>query len=90
MDSLARDLRFDPARMLGENGEMLPLRDMPEDVRRALRGFEYDAKGRPKVRFPEQTAAREQAMKHFGLYEKDNNQKPPPLYMAVEFVRPAK
>jgi hypothetical protein len=34
----------------------------------------------------DKTAAREQAMKHFGLYERDNNQKPfcvPPVIQVV-------
>ena len=39
-----------------------------------------------KVRFPEKTAAREQLMKHFGLYEKDNRQRPAIPPILVKFV----
>lgn len=86
--SLARDVRFDPAKMLDENGNMKPIAEMDEDTRLALRGMEHYAEfaGRGedreqvgttvKVKFPEKTAAREQGMKHFGMYEADNRQKP--------------
>ena len=86
--SLARDVRFDPAKLFDENGVMRPISEMDEDTRLALRGTkvyeEYHGRGEDRekigetveVKFPEKTAAREQAMKHFGLYERDNLQKP--------------
>jgi len=83
MASLARDLRFDPARLYNADGSLKSILKMDEDTRLALRGLEItfirDGKGKvirrtAKVKFPEKTAAREQAMKHFGLYEKDNDQ----------------
>lgn len=78
MASLARDLRFDPVRVFNGGG-LIPFEKMDEDTRRAIRGLSYDAHGRPNIKFPEQTAAREQGMKHFGLYEADNKQKPAPV-----------
>jgi hypothetical protein len=105
MRSLARDIRFDPAKMLDERGQLKPLADMDEDTRLALRGMEHYAEfvGRGedreqrgttvKVKFPEKTAAREQGMKHFGLYELDNRQKPAPtvnvgiLTVPLEFAK---
>lgn len=101
MRSLARDLRFDPAKMLDERGQIKPLHEMDEDTRLALRGLEHEAlfvgRGEDrtqigtvhKVKFPEKTAAREQAMKHFGLYELDNRQKPAPtVNVGVLTVQP--
>ena len=38
--------------------------------------MEVDAEGKIKYRTPDKTAAREQAMKHFGRYDRDNTQKP--------------
>lgn len=93
MRSLARDIRFDPAKMLGKDGQLLPIAEMDEDTRLALRGMEHFAEFQgsgedrehvgttTKVKFPEKTAAREQGMKHFGLYEMDNKQKPPAVLM---------
>lgn len=87
--SLARDLRFDPAKLYKEDGSLRPIHEMDEDTRLALRGAEVDeiaiGKGAEravighttKVKFPEKTAAREQGMKHFGLYEKDKDPAPP-------------
>lgn len=102
MRSLARDLRFDPAKMLDAQGNLLPISMMDEDTRLALRGMEHYAEfiGRgedrervgttSKVKFPEKTAAREQAMKHFGLYEADNRQKPAPsVAIGILTVRPS-
>jgi phage terminase small subunit len=89
--SLARDIRFDPAKLYNEDGSMKAIHELDEDTRLALRGVETleEFAGRgddreltgytKKVKFPEKTAAREQGMKHFGLYEEDNKQQPPTL-----------
>ena len=53
----------------------------------ALR-VERDADGNVKYRSPDKTAAREQAMKHFGLYERDNSQKPPRLVVHAPGEKP--
>ena len=86
--SLARDVRFDPAKLYRPDGSILPIHEMDEDTRLALRGVEVDeltagsGENRSvigqtvKVKFPEKTSAREQGMKHFGLYKKDNEQQP--------------
>lgn len=88
MASLARDLRFDPATMFGADGKLLKVDQMPYETRMALRGAEItEVKAgsgedalvigyTSKVKFPEKTSARDQAMKHYGLYERDNEQKP--------------
>lgn len=92
LNSLARDLRFDPAKLFytdgPDKGKFKPVWEMDEDTRLALRGVEFDeitvgsgdektVIGRTaKVKQPEKTAAREQGMKHFGLYKEDNDQKP--------------
>jgi phage terminase small subunit len=87
--SLARDIRFDPAKLYNDDGSLKAIKDLDEDTRLALRSVEVDeikeGNGKErivvghttKVKFPEKTAAREQGMKHFGMYERDNSQKPP-------------
>lgn len=95
--SLARDIKFDPASVFHKDGRPKMVHEIDEPTRVALRGYKVRAitKGTGKkmkvigydveVKFPEKTAAREQAMKHFGLYERDNKQKPfytpPALYI---------
>lgn len=96
---LANGVRFDPARMYDPaTGSLLSVKDMPLEIRRELEGVEVQELGAPgevlmarthKVKFSGKTARREQAMKHFGLFEKDNSQKPqqlPPVFniIAVE------
>lgn len=86
MASLARDLNFDPARLFDEDGRLKKIHELDPDTRMALRGVDVDDDGTLKIKFPEKTAAREQAMKHFGLYERDNKQKPfytPPQLVIV-------
>jgi phage terminase small subunit len=41
---LARVCFFDPATMFGADGRLLPVPEMPEDARRALHGFDVQAK----------------------------------------------
>lgn len=99
LEDLAQARRFDPAKMYGEDGRLLPVRDMPPEIRMHLEGVEIDeiAVGRgkdrvvightSKVRFPKKSVAREQAMKHLGLFEKDNTQRTDPiaaLFAAIE------
>lgn len=86
--SATRDIRFDPGKLYNEDGGLKPIHELDEDTRLALRGMEqfdeFAGRGEDreligytkKLKFPEKTAAREQLMKHFGLYELDNKQKP--------------
>jgi phage terminase small subunit len=89
LQSLARDIRFDPAKLYNEDGTFKKVHELDEDTRLALRSVEVDEIGMgrgaervvvghtTKVKFPEKTAARDQGMKHFGLYKRDNEQQPP-------------
>lgn len=90
LEDLAQAKRFDPAKLYAADGSLLPVRDMPEEVRLQLEGVEVDeiavGKGEDrtvigqtsKVKFPKKSVVRDQAMKHFGLYKADNEQKPAP------------
>lgn len=92
--SLARELRFDPADLYDEWGNIKPIHEIPEDARKCLVGMETAQVGSPdapvmvqKVKWINAANARDQAMKHLGLYEKDNAQKTDPvrdLIMAIQ------
>lgn len=92
--SLARELRFDPADLYDEWGNIKPIHEIPEDARMCLVGMETAQVGSPeapvmvqKVKWVSAAQAREQAMKHLGMYEKDNAQKTDPvrdLIMAIQ------
>lgn len=91
---LAEAMRFDPAMLYDDTGNLLPVKQMPPEVRRHLEGVETDViklgeKGAlvtSKVKFAKKTATRDQAMRHLGLFEKDNRQKPALPPIVVKFV----
>lgn len=101
VQSLARDVKFNPRNLLLAIGTPKNIVDkIDDDTMVAIRGIKVDpvevGKGKRKkiayrveVKFPEKTAAREQAMKHFGLYERDNKQKPfyTPPALIIEGVK---
>lgn len=98
LQDLAEAMRFDPALLYNADGSIKPVSEMPLEVRRQLEGLETDVikvgRGKKskvalitsKVKFPKKSATREQAMKHFGLFEKDNRQKPPLPPILLKFV----
>lgn len=83
IQGMARDLEFDPAVCFKENGEAKTIHEIPREARKSLRGYKRDKDGMVEFKFPEKTAVREQAMKYFGLYERDNSQKPPAIQVHV-------
>lgn len=95
MESLARDLRFDPAKLFKDDGSMKKITELDEDTRLALRAIDFDEirvggetiGQTAKIKFPEKTSVREQGMKHFGLYKADNKQKGESLALLVAFGR---
>lgn len=87
--SLAQAVHFDPRKMFREDGTMKPIHELDDDTAAALAGFEVteekgggDDRGKvigftKKVKWLDKNTAREQAMKHLGLYLEDNKQKSP-------------
>lgn len=82
---LADIIRFDPAAMYDENGNLLPIHKMPKKVRMCIQSFEVQEipsfnDGQPetltkKVKHYDKLAGVEKLMKHLGGYELDNKQK---------------
>lgn len=87
--SLAQAVHFDPRKLYNTDGTLKAVHELDEDTAMALSGFEVseekgtgDDRGKvvgytKKVKWLDKNAAREQAMKHLGLYLEDNKQKHP-------------
>ena len=85
MADMARALRFDPRKLFGQDGTFLPIHELDDDVALCLTGIEtVIVKGTEgsetplfvkKIKWESKATARDQALKVFGMYEKDNRQK---------------
>lgn len=88
----------DLAQCFDEHGNALNMGEIPPEVRAAIAGFEMDemftGKGEErqhigytkKFKFHDKNSALDKLMKHFGLYEADNDQQPaalPPQIIVV-------
>jgi phage terminase small subunit len=80
--SIVQELTFDPANLYDADGNLRKITELPEDVRMALTSVEFEQHGSPeapvfvrKVKWAQRQGAREQAMKHLGLFLEDNKQK---------------
>lgn len=87
--SLAQAVHFDPRKLYDESGNLKPINELDDDTAQALSGFEVteergsgDERGQvigytKKVKWLDKNTARDQAMRHLGLFDKDNKQKNP-------------
>lgn len=87
--SLAQAVHFDPRKLYNPDGTLRAVHELDEDTAMALSGFEVaeekgsgDDRGKvvsytKKVKWLDKNTAREQAMKHLGLFLEDNKQKHP-------------
>lgn len=90
---LARIALFDPATLYDAEGKLLPVHQMPADTRAAIASLEVDqtAAGEKtiintsKIKLHDKNSALEKGMRHLGLFEKDNRQRPP-VAVTVELV----
>lgn len=84
IESMARAIRFDPRRMFNEDGTIKNIHELGDEVALELESVEIDeisvlgksgaaqVKTRTsKIKFPKKSAARDQAMRFFGLNAKD-------------------
>ena len=81
-------LRADPRKLFKADGSLVPIPELDAETAAAL-DIEIDADGKVKRRFWNKGAAAQMAMKHLGLYEKDNKHLGPNLALQVVLV-PAK
>lgn len=85
MADMARALRFDPRKLFGQDGTFIPIHALDDDVALCLTSIEtVIVKGTEgsetplfvkKIKWESKATARDQALKVFGMYEKDNQQK---------------
>lgn len=82
--SIVQELLFDPAKLYSEDGTLKAITDLDEDTRMALASIEFEQLGSQdapvfvrKIKWAQRQGAREQAMKHLGMFEKDNDQSRP-------------
>lgn len=75
--SIVQELTFDPAKLYGADGRLKAVHELDEDTRMALTSLEYDGLLVSKVKWSPRQGAREQAMKHLGMFEADNKQRSP-------------
>ena len=86
---LGRIVYADPRKFFNTDGNLKPVQDLDDDCAAALASVEvteeFSGRGESremtgylkKVKFWDKNSAIEKAMKHFGMFEKDNAQKPP-------------
>ena len=91
--SIAQDLHFDPANLFNGDGSVKAVAEMDADTRMALVSIETLQLGDPespaiirKIKWATKHQAREQAMKHLGMFEQDNKQKSDPITALTEFL----
>jgi hypothetical protein len=89
VQEVARICYFDPLGLFGPDGQLLPLAKMTPQARACISGIDFDKDGRvTRIRFCDKNAALEKAMKHHGLYDKDNSQPRENLKIQVLLVGP--
>ena len=87
LKELARIAFFDPAKMLDEDGSVLPLHEMDEGTRAVIAGMDVEVliskRGKTgkqtgtikKIKIANKLTALDQLGKHLGLFEQDNLQR---------------
>ena len=91
--SIAQDLHFDPVNLFNGDGSVKAVAEMDADTRMALVSIETLQLGDAdspaiirKIKWATKHQAREQAMRHLGMFEQDNKQKSDPITALTEFL----
>jgi phage terminase small subunit len=95
LDQLGAMAHVDPAEMFHpETGELLPIHQMPEHVRRCIQSIEVDEINvngivlgvTKKIKLAPREKATDMILKHLGEYRKDNEQKVTNTIIVVDIV----
>lgn len=80
--SIVQEINFNPKKLYNDDGTLKAITELDDDVASCLAGVEFAQLGSPdapvfvrKYKWAAKAPAREQAMKHLGMFEKDNEQK---------------
>jgi phage terminase small subunit len=88
---VARVAYADIGRLFDAEGRLIPVADLDEDIRAAIASIELWPDGTPKrVKLWPKIEALEMAMRHAGLFERDNRQSQQNMILQVELVDPPK
>ena len=91
-------VHFDPRKIYDAKGKLIPIHQLPEDVAKGLASFDQDeivvGKGpaarvighTTKVRQWDKLVAIDKAMKHLGMFERDNRQRERNLTIQIGVV----
>lgn len=100
MKEMARLAFHDPGQLFDDDGNLIPIKDLPEDARRAISSLDvdelWDGRGEDrrqvgstkKVRLWDKVSALEKLARIAGMFEKDNRQKRAELSIQVAVVAP--
>jgi phage terminase small subunit len=86
LTEVARLAHSDIAGIMTEDGKVKLPHELDPGTRAAVASFKIDEYGRIEYKFWDKNTALEKAMKHLGLYEKDNAQQPAALVGEVRLV----
>lgn len=75
---LSAQVKADITMLLDAKGNILPPGDWPAEIRGAVKSMEWTKTG-PKVTLHDTAGAIRDAMKHLGLFERDNRQRADPI-----------
>ena len=88
---VARIAYGDLGRLFDAEGRMIPVADLDEDVRAMIASIDLWPDGTPKrIRLWSKIEALDMAMRHAGLFERDNRQSQQNMILQVELVDPPK
>jgi phage terminase small subunit len=95
--SIVQELTFDPVKLYDKDGQLKAISDLDEDTRMALASVEFEQHGSldapvfvRKIKWAARSQAREQAMKHLGMFERDNDQRKQNVTFVVPTVNKPK
>lgn len=83
---LARIAFADPRKLFRPNGEPIPVHELDDDTAAAVASMEVDQSGKTKVRLHPKNDALASALRHLGLFERDNRQNGTNLALQINFV----
>jgi phage terminase small subunit len=89
LDEVRRLSFSDPRKLFRKDGTPIPISELDDDTAAMISAIEVDADGRlTRIRLWDKNAALEKAMKHLGLYNRDNIRRSENLSLQVLLVAP--
>jgi len=85
-ENIYREMMFDPACLFKDDGSVKPVSELDADTRMALSSVDVNEDGTVKYKWASKAAARNDLMKHLGMFERDNAQKGENLSLLIKLV----